>query len=65
MPLFDYHCTACNHTWEELVLNDEPKTCPHCGNTSPVRLITSTGVSFRLYGEGFHRRSHKDTGDWS
>ena len=40
MPLYEYHCLACRHRFEELAkLGDYAKVCPECG-----------GPLLRLYG---------------
>lgn len=30
MPLFDYVCKKCNHSFETLVFNGETPQCPEC-----------------------------------
>ena len=68
MPIYDFQCEHCGHTEEILVntkLVDTSKLlCSKCKGEGMKRLITGGG-SFRLYGEGFHRRNHRDTGDFA
>jgi putative FmdB family regulatory protein len=63
MPLYDYKCPSCKHLWEKLELKRglPPAPCPKC-DVEGVRQLSS--ASFRLYGEGFTKRTHKDTGDF-
>ena len=28
MPIYEYRCKACNHTFEDLVFGDEKPSCP-------------------------------------
>ena len=65
MPYFDYVCNDCGNVQEELILNfqKEPPTCNKCGGEM-WKKASATG-NFRLYGEGFEKRHHKDTGDWA
>lgn len=30
MPLYEFACSQCEHTFEELVFNSEPVECPRC-----------------------------------
>jgi putative FmdB family regulatory protein len=55
MPIYEYKCNACEHTFEELQgINDKPlKSCPECKALKPVKLISSPG-GFILKGPGFH-----------
>lgn len=32
-PIFDFHCSACDKTFESLMRPYDPVSCPHCGNT--------------------------------
>lgn len=43
MPMFDYKCTSCNHTFEELVYSsgDEPEVCPICNAEAPEKLMSA------------------------
>lgn len=65
MPIFDFECMKCGHVVEKIVSGEaSPPACPKC--EGPMKkLFSASGQDFRLYGEGFHKRSHKDTGDWN
>lgn len=44
MPLYDYKCTKCEHSWDEIVLyknRDKPckKPCPECKEKSVTRVV--------------------------
>ena len=46
MPLFDYHCTACQADFELLVRASTVPACPQCGSTAlekGVSLIAPAG----------------------
>ena len=46
MPLYDFKCRSCGHTFEELVKLGEAPSCPKCGAQAPERLFAMTaGVS--------------------
>jgi len=52
MPIYEYHCVACDHEFEELVgLNELPPMCPLC--TQEVQRKISL-TSFRLKGGGWY-----------
>ena len=40
MPLYEYSCRACEHTFEELVFNDESVHCPECASAKVERLLS-------------------------
>jgi putative FmdB family regulatory protein len=40
MPLFEYECQKCEHTFEALVFNGEAVECPHCQATKVERLLS-------------------------
>ncbi|MBK8057480.1 MAG: zinc ribbon domain-containing protein [Gemmatimonadetes bacterium] len=45
MPLFDYKCTACGHTFEALVLKgQEPAACTACGSAGLDKLLSLPAV---------------------
>ncbi|MDP7529088.1 MAG: zinc ribbon domain-containing protein [Candidatus Marinimicrobia bacterium] len=43
MPMFDYKCANCDHTFEELVYSsgEEPKVCPICNAEAPEKLMSA------------------------
>lgn len=65
MPVYEYRCTQCQHTFEEYrPVGDSAPTCPACG--SPTRKVyASVGLIFK--GSGFHttdyRRGPSGNGD--
>jgi len=40
MPLYDYHCPACDRAFELLVRASLPPACPHCGATNLERQVS-------------------------
>jgi putative FmdB family regulatory protein len=49
MPLYDYHCTECEHCFEKnvkMVDCDTPTTepCPECSSMTVVKTITAAGI---------------------
>ena len=58
MPVYDYNCTQCNHTWEEEhSIKTIIEVCPKCGKKSAKRLI-SGGTSFQLNGSGWAKDNY-------
>ena len=42
MPIYDFSCTACEETFEELCRSDAPSPpCPTCGTEETKRLLSS------------------------
>lgn len=39
MPLYDYTCKKCGHTFELLVTSGSEPACPHCGSDRLQQLI--------------------------
>lgn len=66
--LIDVKCPQCGTTTELLVKLEDRNSgnhrCSSCSFSGCVPLITGAR-SFRLYGEGFSKRSHRDTGDFA
>lgn len=55
MPTFDFHCTACNHTFEfsrPFGSNEMPK-CPACGSKKTEKQIAPPAIQFK--GSGFYK----------
>ena len=40
MPIYEYSCTKCGHDFEELVFDDNPPACPHCGSHATHKLMS-------------------------
>ena len=40
MPLFDYHCSACDAEFELLVRASTVPTCPQCGSTALEKCVS-------------------------
>jgi putative FmdB family regulatory protein len=40
MPLYEYTCQKCDHTFEALVFGDEAVECPECQGTRVERLLS-------------------------
>ncbi|HTX99109.1 MAG TPA: zinc ribbon domain-containing protein [Bacteroidota bacterium] len=60
MPTYQYQCTKCGHTLEELQSISEPPLvhCPNCQTDSLVRIIGGgTGLIFK--GSGFYLTDYK------
>jgi putative FmdB family regulatory protein len=44
MPLYEYHCSACDHDVEILVRDLESKpNCPECGSANLTKLLSVIG----------------------
>lgn len=66
MPLYDYHCTACQADFELLVRASSVPTCPQCGSTAlerRVSRIAPAGTSAGLIAAG--RRAAAKEGHFS
>ena len=40
MPLYEYTCRKCNHSFETLVFGDEKVECPKCQTVKVERLLS-------------------------
>ena len=40
MPMYEYECQACEHTFETLVFNGESVECPECNSERLERLLS-------------------------
>ena len=45
MPLYEYSCRSCEHTFETLVFGDEKVTCPECESAKLERLMSVPGLA--------------------
>lgn len=56
MPLYDYHCKACEAGFELLVRSTTVPTCPHCGSTELDKAVSRIAPAGKI--EEI-RRSHR------
>lgn len=56
MPIYEYGCEACGHTFERLqkVSDDPVKNCPECDGQDTVKKLISRS-SFVLKGGGWYK----------
>lgn len=63
MPLYEYHCTACDSAFELLVRSDTVPTCPHCGSSSALqRLVSRLAPAGKIAGwrRAMRQAAHKE-----
>jgi putative FmdB family regulatory protein len=57
MPVYEYRCTQCRHTFERYqAVGEAPPTCPACGGPSR-KVYSSVGLIFK--GSGFHATDYR------
>lgn len=61
MPTYDYKCTECNYTFEELQkMTDEPlKVCPKC--SGKLNRLIGAGAAPIFKGSGFYQTDYKNS----
>ncbi|CAH2601482.1 Zinc ribbon domain-containing protein [Rhodovastum atsumiense] len=50
MPLYGFHCTACDIDFETLVIGSEVPTCPECGGTALEQLLSRVAPDMKTPG---------------
>lgn len=45
MPMYEYACESCEHTFETLVFGDEKVACPKCESQKLERLLSLPGLA--------------------
>jgi putative FmdB family regulatory protein len=62
MPIYEYQCSDCGHTIDELQSMSEPPLlkCPKCGKDTLKRLI-GTGGGLIFKGSGFYLTDYKNS----
>jgi len=60
MPIYEYQCKNCGHSFEKLqkVSDDPVKICPECGKSSVEKLVSAAG--FQLKGTGWYVTDFRD-----
>ena len=60
MPIFEYHCPACDENFEKIVFNNKTKIqCPRCNSAKVAKKVSA--FSFKS-GSKFAASSSKSTG---
>jgi putative FmdB family regulatory protein len=62
MPIYEYQCNSCEHTFEEWQKMSDPRveTCPSCGKNEVERLVSAT--AFHLKGGGWYADGYGSSG---
>lgn len=50
MPLYDFHCSACDKQFELLVRSADVPACPECGTSQIKRLISAIAPHGKIRG---------------
>jgi putative FmdB family regulatory protein len=51
MPIYEFHCSGCQHDFEDLVFGNKlPEQCPRCGGSTIEKLLSA--FSFKSAGGG-------------
>jgi putative FmdB family regulatory protein len=60
MPTYEYHCTACQHRWDEFqpITAKPSRKCPNCRKAKAKRLI-SAGGGLLFKGSGFYLTDYR------
>jgi len=59
MPIYEYRCTQCHHTFEcYQPVGEAAPNCPQCGSPSK-KVYNSVGLIFK--GSGFHTTDYRKT----
>lgn len=63
MPLYEYICTACQHSFEEMQkFSDAPiRKCPKCGKSKVTKQVSLSG--FQLKGSGWYKDGYNKAAD--
>lgn len=52
MPIYEYRCKKCGHTFEELVFGDELPSCPSCHTAETEKMLSRCCCHFGGASEG-------------
>ncbi len=63
MPLYEYHCDACDNDFEaNQRMSDDPlSTCTQCGKEGQVKRLLSSGNGLIFKGSGFYITDYKNS----
>ncbi len=50
MPIFEYHCTACDAEFETLVRATTVPACPQCGSTALEKVVSQIAPHQKIPG---------------
>jgi putative FmdB family regulatory protein len=50
MPIYEYHCTACDAEFELLVRSSTVPTCPQCGSTVLDKVVSQIAPHQKIPG---------------
>jgi putative FmdB family regulatory protein len=56
MPLFEYNCRTCGHTFEALIVGSRPPVCPKCKSENLEKRVSTLGFA-GSGGRSFARRA--------
>jgi putative FmdB family regulatory protein len=45
MPMYEYRCETCEHSFEALVFGDDDVSCPECEGEKLERLLSLPGLA--------------------
>ncbi len=66
MPLFDFHCTACEADFELLVRSDTTPVCPQCGSAAVEKRVSRLAPAGKIESIRLaHRRAADAAGMFS
>ena len=61
MPIFDFACTACLHSFEALVRGSTPPACPACGSTALEKQVALPSIkTSSTHGQAMHAAKRRD-----
>ncbi|MDD3991987.1 MAG: zinc ribbon domain-containing protein [Desulfobacterales bacterium] len=54
MPIYEYQCKDCQHTFEQLVFQNDhsPVCCPRCNSEKVTRLMSASSIFSSTSGLG-------------
>ncbi len=50
MPIYEYHCPACDLNFEKLVRSDTVPACPQCGSTAIDKVVSQIAPHQKIPG---------------